>query len=99
MLQGLRTVVHTVAALDRAKAWYTDMLGQGPYFDQPFYVGFNVGGYELGLMPAEAEGGVPARSRIGVCRMPMPPTRGCWNWVRPHRTRSMRSATASGWGP
>jgi hypothetical protein len=25
------------------------VLGQEPYFDQPFYVGFNVGGYELGL--------------------------------------------------
>ncbi|MDP3909203.1 MAG: hypothetical protein Q8Q14_02335 [Gemmatimonadales bacterium] len=22
-----------------------------PYFDEPFYVGFNVGGYELGLNP------------------------------------------------
>jgi len=26
-------------------------LGFGPYFDEPFYVGFNVGGYELGLLP------------------------------------------------
>ena len=26
-------------------------LGFPPYFDQPFYVGFNVGGYELGLSP------------------------------------------------
>ena len=51
MLQGLRTVVYQVADLDRAKAWYTEMLGQSPYFDEPFYVGFNVGGYELGLHP------------------------------------------------
>lgn len=29
------------------------MLGFPPYFDEPFYVGFNVGGYELGIMPAE----------------------------------------------
>ena len=27
------------------------MLGVQPYFDQPFYVGFNVSGYELGLQP------------------------------------------------
>ena len=53
MLEGLRTVVYAVADVDAAKAWYTDLLGQGPYFDEPFYVGFNVGGYELGLMPAE----------------------------------------------
>jgi predicted enzyme related to lactoylglutathione lyase len=37
--------------LAKAKAWYSDMLGVAPYFDQPFYVGFNVGGYELGLDP------------------------------------------------
>ena len=56
MLEGLRTQVFTVADLDGAKAWYANMLGQPPYFDQPFYVGFNVGGYELGLLPAEAGG-------------------------------------------
>ena len=56
MLQGLRTQVFTVADLDGAKAWYTDCWAQPPYFDQPFYVGFNVGGYELGLLPAEAGG-------------------------------------------
>ncbi len=26
-------------------------LGFGPYFDEPFYVGFEVAGYELGLLP------------------------------------------------
>ena len=28
-----------------------EVLGIQPYFDQPFYVGFNPGGYELGLVP------------------------------------------------
>ena len=51
MFQGLRTVVYSAPQLAEAKAWYTQLLGQGPYFDQPFYVGFNVGGYELGLGP------------------------------------------------
>lgn len=51
MFQGLRTVIYHVADLDRAKAWYTEALGIQPYFDQPFYVGFNVGGFELGLDP------------------------------------------------
>lgn len=51
MLQGLRTVGYDVADLDAAKAWYTALLGFGPYFDEPFYVGFDVGGYELGLHP------------------------------------------------
>ncbi len=52
MLQGLRTATYQVKDLDRAKEWYSTVLGVKPYFDQPFYVGFNVGGYELGLVPA-----------------------------------------------
>ncbi len=51
MFQGLRTVVYSARQLAAAKEWYTQLLGQEPYFDQPFYVGFNVGGYELGLDP------------------------------------------------
>ena len=50
-LHGLRTVIHPVGDLDAAKRWWTALLGFGPYFDQPFYVGFEVGGYELGLLP------------------------------------------------
>ena len=49
--QGLRTVIYHAPDLDSAKAWYAKVLGFAPYFDQPFYVGFNVGGYELGLDP------------------------------------------------
>ncbi|AYA37880.1 VOC family protein [Hymenobacter oligotrophus] len=51
MFQGLRTVVYPVGNLARAKEWYSQALGQPPYFDEPFYVGYNVGGYELGLDP------------------------------------------------
>jgi predicted enzyme related to lactoylglutathione lyase len=52
---GLRTVVYAVADLDRAKEWYGAALRKAPYFDQPFYVGWNVGGFELGLQPADSE--------------------------------------------
>ena len=51
MFLGLRTVIYHVNNIDRAKKWYNDALGIQPYFDQPFYVGFNVGGFELGLDP------------------------------------------------
>lgn len=37
--------------LDAAKAWYTSVLDVEPYFDEPFYVGFSVAGYELALDP------------------------------------------------
>ena len=48
---GLRTVIYHAPDLAKTKAWYEKVLGIAPYFDQPFYVGFNVGGYELGLDP------------------------------------------------
>ncbi|MGD2215103.1 MAG: VOC family protein [Gemmatimonadales bacterium] len=53
MFLGLRTVVYEVDDLEKAKQWYSRVLGFGPYFDEPFYAGFNVGGFELGLHPAE----------------------------------------------
>ncbi|GAB2944426.1 VOC family protein [Hymenobacter coalescens] len=60
-MQGLRTIVYPVGDLARARHWYTQVLEQAPYFDEPFYVGFNVGGYELGLDPngTAAQGGGP----------------------------------------
>lgn len=64
MIQGLRTVIYQVPDLEAAKAWYTRALGIEPYFAQPFYVGFEVGGFELGLDPdmsgAGPAGGVAA---------------------------------------
>src|SRR6185437_5851034 len=50
-MQGLRTVIYPAPDLDAAKSWWINLLGFGPYFDEPFYVGFEVGGYELGLLP------------------------------------------------
>lgn len=60
---GLRTVIYTAPDLTRAKEWYSKAFGVDPYFDEPFYVGFNVGGYELGLDPNgthSGEGGTSA---------------------------------------
>jgi predicted enzyme related to lactoylglutathione lyase len=51
MFLGLRTAIYHVADIEKGKAWYTEVLGVKPYFDEPFYVGFNVAGYELGLHP------------------------------------------------
>jgi predicted enzyme related to lactoylglutathione lyase len=48
---GLRTVIYHVPDLVRAKQWYADAFGTTPYFDEPFYVGFSIGGFELGLDP------------------------------------------------
>ncbi|MFO1407938.1 MAG: VOC family protein [Steroidobacteraceae bacterium] len=51
MLLGLRTAIYPVPDLNSAKDWYERLLGFPPYFDEPFYVGFSVGGFELGLVP------------------------------------------------
>jgi catechol 2,3-dioxygenase-like lactoylglutathione lyase family enzyme len=55
MLLGLRTAVYHTPDITAGKLWYTKVLGFPPYFDQSFYVGFNVGGYELGLTPDGAK--------------------------------------------
>jgi hypothetical protein len=58
MFRGLRTVIYPAPDLEGAKEWWSSFLGQQPYFDESFYVGFNVGGYELGLDPnADANAG------------------------------------------
>jgi lactoylglutathione lyase len=50
---GLRTTIYKVADLEKAKKWYAEVFETQPYFDEPFYVGFNIAGYELGLQPEE----------------------------------------------
>lgn len=60
MFKGLRTIIYPTTDLAKATAWYTSVVGHPPYFNEPFYVGFNVGGYELGLLPpgdADADNG------------------------------------------
>src|SRR4051794_20605202 len=51
MIQGLRTAIYPTTDLAQAKEWYRQVLERDPYFDEPFYVGFSVGGFELGLIP------------------------------------------------
>jgi predicted enzyme related to lactoylglutathione lyase len=63
MFLGLRTAAYYVSDIAKGREWYSSILGFAPYFDQPFYVGFNVGGYELGLQPTDAE---PANKAEGV---------------------------------
>ena len=56
-LKGLRSLIYPSSDLVAAKAWWSTFLGFGPYFDEPFYVGFNVGGYELGLVASDDDEG------------------------------------------
>lgn len=54
---GLRTVGYKVSDITKAKEWYAEAFKTQPYFVEPFYVGFNIGGYELGLQPDESVNG------------------------------------------
>lgn len=51
MFKKLRTVVYHVNDIEKAKRWYSQITGIQPYFDEPFYVGFDINGCELGLDP------------------------------------------------
>jgi predicted enzyme related to lactoylglutathione lyase len=66
MILGLRTVLYPAPDLAAGKAWYARVLGIEPYFDQPFYVGFAVGGFELGLVPDATPGDLGAQPLWGV---------------------------------
>ena len=57
---GLRTAIYKVPDLTAAKAWYAQAFEKQAYFDEPFYVGFNIGGFELGLMPQESSAAATA---------------------------------------
>ncbi|HMK06565.1 MAG TPA: VOC family protein [Flavobacterium sp.] len=50
---GLRTVIYKVNDITAAKTFYISLFETEPYFDEPFYVGFNIAGYELGLHPGD----------------------------------------------
>lgn len=66
MILGLRTAIYPAPDLAAAKRWYTDVLGHPPYFDEPFYVGFAVGGFELGLLPNAQPGTTGPQPLWGV---------------------------------
>jgi catechol 2,3-dioxygenase-like lactoylglutathione lyase family enzyme len=72
---GLRTVIYYVPDVAKARDWYTEALGIKPYFDEPFYVGFNVGGFELGLHPNE---GMPSGSGGSVAYWGVNDMAGSW---------------------
>ncbi|WP_299596665.1 VOC family protein [uncultured Microbulbifer sp.] len=48
---GVQSVIYGVSNLEEAKAWYIALLEVEPYFEAECYVGFSVGGFELGLDP------------------------------------------------
>ncbi len=55
--EGIKTVLHPVSDLAKARAVYEALLGVPPMADGPYYVGFEAAGQQIGLVP----GGGPQR--------------------------------------
>ncbi len=51
MTEGIKTIVYPVKDLAKAKVLDGELVGVEPYADEPYYVGFRVGGQEIGLDP------------------------------------------------
>ena len=49
--EGIKTVLHPVSDLARAKAVYAALLGIQPQADSSYYVGFDAAGQHIGLVP------------------------------------------------
>jgi predicted enzyme related to lactoylglutathione lyase len=56
--EGIKTVLHPVTDLDAAKAVYTALLGVQPTSDAPYYVGYEVEGQQIGLVPGGGQQGM-----------------------------------------
>lgn len=66
MLKGLRSAIYPVADPQAAAAWYEALLDTPPYFTSEQYVGFEVGGFELGLLQAGSNSTLGVRTMWGV---------------------------------
>ncbi len=66
MIHGLHTVCYPTPDLAAGKAWYQEVLGIEPYLDESYYVGFKIGGFELGLLPEGTPGTVGAQAYWAV---------------------------------
>ena len=67
---GLRTAIYHAPDLAQAKSWYSKILGIEPYFDQLFYVGFNVNGYEPVSTPIRPRPHAPGQPASRGCGPP-----------------------------
>jgi len=56
--EGIKTVLHPVSDLEKAKPVYSALLGTPPQHDAPYYVGFDVAGQHIGLVPGGAAQGM-----------------------------------------
>lgn len=56
MAKSISVIVYPVSNAEKAKAFYTAFLGQEPYADSPYYIGYRNGDQEIGLDPNSSLG-------------------------------------------
>ena len=66
--QGIKIVLHPVSDLETAKTVYTALLGVPPQTDSSYYVGFDVEGQHIGLVPGGGDQGMT--SPVAYWRVP-----------------------------
>jgi len=49
--EGIKTILHPVSDLEKAKPVYEALIGAPPQADAPYYVGFDAAGQHIGLVP------------------------------------------------
>jgi len=67
--EGIKTVLHPVTDLAKAKPVYAALLGVEPMADAPYYVGFEAEGQQIGLVPGGG-GPVPMTSPVAFWHVP-----------------------------
>ena len=67
-IKGIKTVLYPVSDLEKAKTVYTALLGTEPQTDESYYVGFEVAGQHIGLVP----GGGPQHATSPVAYWHVP---------------------------
>ena len=87
MSPTIRSLVVPVSDLDAAKSVYTALLGS-PHTDQPYYVGYNVDGFEVSLAPGEA---AADRWPTPTSRISTRPAQPCSPLVRPSAALPVKS--------
>ena len=66
--QGIKTVLHPVSDLEKAKPVYAALLGIDPQTDGSYYVGFEAEGQQIELVPGGGPQGMASRWPTGTCR-------------------------------
>lgn len=65
-MNNVQNIVYTVTDLAAAAAIHRALLGAEPHTEQPYYIGFNVDGFEIGLTPQSPGAAVGGVAHVGV---------------------------------